>query len=141
MDYLPTNKGPMMIKLNATLAVFFLGVAVVSQTPAFASEGSSTKDAEEQYLYHPKHQQTNFDTDVTPLHPGSLQGFDCMDQNGDGYLTIKELSRRNDCVEDASDRGLESSTRTTLILDHLDADRDLKVSKREFSIWNEMQKQ
>ncbi|SER33510.1 MULTISPECIES: EF-hand domain-containing protein [Halopseudomonas] len=94
-----------------------------------------------QYLYHPKHQQTNFDTDVTPLHPGSLQGFDCMDQNGDGYLTIKELSRRNDCVEDASDRGLDSSTRTTLILDHLDADRDLKVSKREFSIWNEMQKQ
>ena len=46
----------MMIKLNATLAVFFLGAAVVSQTPAFASEGSSTKDAEEQYLYHPKHQ-------------------------------------------------------------------------------------
>lgn len=64
-----------------------------------------------------------------------------MDQNGDGYLTIKELSRRNDCVEDASDRGLDSSTRTTLILDHLDADRDLKVRKREFSIWNEMQKQ
>ena len=64
-----------------------------------------------------------------------------MDQDGNGYLTASELETRGECVENAEKRGLETSTRTSVVLGLMDADRDRRVSKREFNIWNEMRSQ
>ncbi|MEX2473881.1 hypothetical protein [Marinobacter sp.] len=130
-----------MTKLNQTLAALLVSCAMTSTAPAFANEESSAEDPDEKYLYQPKQKQPDFETEVDPIHDSSLQGFDCMDEDGDGYLTDKELEKRDDCVENPSERDLEPSTRTKLILDRLDADRDARVSKREFNIWNEMRRQ
>ena len=105
-------------------------------------DGPSGQKSENQYLFHPdESKQTDFDTDVEPLHEESLQGFDCMDRDDDGYLSENELDARDECVNNAKERGLEASSRTALILDLMDADRDLRISKREFNIWNEMRSQ
>jgi hypothetical protein len=130
-----------MIKLNSGLAALILGYAATISTLTSAEESNPTDESVEQYLYHPKHEQKNFETDVDPLHESSLQGFDCMDQDENGYLTEQEIDLRADCVDNAEDRGLGLSKRSVVILSLLDADRDLRVSKREFNIWNEMQRQ
>lgn len=36
---------------------------------------------------------------------------------------------------------MDLETRTALVMVQMDADRDRKVSRREFNIWNEMQTQ
>jgi hypothetical protein len=64
-----------------------------------------------------------------------------MDGDGDGYLTKNELEARGECVENAAKRGLAASRSTYHVLDLMDADRDRRVSKREFNIWNEMRSQ
>jgi hypothetical protein len=113
--------------------------ALTSAQAMSAERMDSSEESVDQYLFHPdKSNQTNFDTDVTPLHKEALQGFDCMDRDGDGYLLKSELEAREQCVDNAKKRGLEASTRTPVILDLMDADRDSRVSKREFNIWNEM---
>jgi Ca2+-binding EF-hand superfamily protein len=104
-----------------------------------AERMDSNEESVDQYLFHPdKSKQKDFDTDVNPLHEEALQGFDCMDKDGDGYLLKSELEAREQCVDNAKERGLEASSRTPVILDLMDADRDSRVSKREFNIWNEM---
>ncbi len=130
-----------MIRLNSVLAALILCSAATSSALASADENNPTDESVEQYLYHPKHEQKNFDTDVDPLHESSLQGFDCMDQDKNGYLTEQEINQRADCVDNAEDRGMGLSKRAPVIVDLLDADRDLRVSKREFNVWNEMQRQ
>ncbi len=125
--------------INLRLKHLVICFALISVQAISAEPVDSGEESMDQYLFHPdKSKQTNFDTDVTPLHKESLQGFDCMDQDGDGYLLESELETREKCVDNAEKRGLEASSRTPLILDLMDADRDSRVSKREFNIWNEM---
>ncbi len=127
---------------SQTLKYLVLCCAMASAQASFAEEGSSGEDSDDQYLYQPDESRLpDFETEVEPLHEESLQGFDCMDRDGDGYLSEDELENRDECVSNAKERGLEASTRTALILDLMDADRDLRVSKREFNIWNEMKVQ
>jgi hypothetical protein len=115
---------------------------MASAQASFAEEGATGEDSDDQYLYQPDESKlTDFETDVVPLHEESLQGFDCMDRDDDGYLSENELENRAECVDNAKERELEASTRTSLILTLMDADRDLRVSKREFNIWNEMKVQ
>ncbi|WP_150912291.1 EF-hand domain-containing protein [Marinobacter halotolerans] len=130
-----------MNRLNSVLATLILCSAATTSALTSADENNPTDESVEQYLYHPKHAQKNFDTDVDPLHESSLQGFDCMDQDKNGYLTEQEIDQRADCVDNAEERGMGRSKRAAVILDLLDADRDRRVSKREFNIWNEMQRQ
>ncbi|WP_322003496.1 hypothetical protein [Marinobacter alexandrii] len=130
-----------MIRLNSVIATLILCSAATSSALASADESNPTDESVEQYLYHPKHEQKNFDADVDPLHENSLQGFDCMDQDKNGYLIEQEIKQRADCVDNAEDRGMGLSKRALVILDLLDADRDRRVSKREFNVWNEMQRQ
>tara|TARA_R110001583_G_scaffold58364_1_gene174065 strand:+ start:12364 stop:12729 length:366 start_codon:yes stop_codon:yes gene_type:complete len=116
--------------------------AITTTQVSFADSASAGENPNDKYLFHPdESKQTDFATDVNPIHEKSLQGFDCMDLDNNGYLSENELEKRDECVQNAELRGLESSTRTTLILDLMDADRDLRVSKREFNIWNEMRYQ
>ncbi|MEX0605325.1 MAG: hypothetical protein WD623_16405 [Marinobacter sp.] len=126
-----------------TLHYLVLSCVMAVAQGAFAEpEPSGEKESEDKYLFHPdESKHTDFETDVDPLHEEALQGFDCMDQDEDGYLSEGELEGRDQCVKNAEERGLEASTRTALILDLMDADRDLRVSKREFNIWNEMRTQ
>lgn len=116
--------------------------ALVSAQAWCAEPAAPGENSDEQYLFHPdESKQKNFDTDVEPLHESSLQGFNCMDRDGDGYLSNAELETRGECVDNAAKRGLETSKRTSMVLDLMDADRDRRVSKREFNIWNEMRAQ
>lgn len=125
-----------------SLKYLVLCCAIASAQASLADSASSGEDSDDQYLFHPdESKQTDFETDVEPLHEESLQGFDCMDRDDDGYLSENELEARGECVNNAKERGLEASDRTALILDLMDADRDLRVSKREFNIWNEMKAQ
>lgn len=111
-------------------------------TVAAEETGLLDKEEEEAVTYEPQGvQEDDFDTNVNPVHESSLQGFDCMDEDSDGYLTMPELDRRDSCVENAAERGMDSETRTALVLTQMDADRDRRVSRREFNIWNEMQTQ
>jgi hypothetical protein len=130
-----------MTRLNSLLALMILGSSMAGPALVSAAEDKATDESVDQYLYHPEHELKNFDTDVDPLHKGSLQGFDCMDQDNNGYLTEQEIERRADCVDNAEGRGMGPFKRTPVILDLMDADRDLRVSKREFNIWNEMRRQ
>lgn len=131
----------MNIKCQSLKCLVACYLVVVAQV-TFADSEPSSQNSDDQYLFHPhKSQQTDFSTDVHPLHERSLQGFDCMDRDENGYLSENELENRDQCVQNAEERGLESSTRTALILDLMDADRDQRVSKREFNIWNEMRYQ
>lgn len=124
------------------LTYLFLCCAMVSAQALSEESTSAGEESDEQYLFHPdESKQTDFDTDVDPLHEESLQGFDCMDRDKDGYLSESELEARDECIDNADARGLEPSTRTALVLALMDADRDLRVSKREFNIWNEMRLQ
>lgn len=125
-----------------TLKYLVLCCAITTTQVSFADSASAGDNPNDKYLFHPdESKQTDFATDVNPIHEKSLQGFDCMDLDNNGYLSENELEKRDECVQNAELRGLESSTRTTLILDLMDADRDLRVSKREFNIWNEMRYQ
>ena len=127
---------------SQTLKYLVLCCAMASAQASFAEEGATGEDSDDQYLYQPDESKlTDFETDVVPLHEESLQGFDCMDRDDDGYLSENELENRAECVNNAKERELEASTRTSLILTLMDADRDLRVSKREFNIWNEMKVQ
>jgi hypothetical protein len=127
---------------SQTLKYLVLCFAMASAQASFAEEGATGEDSDDQYLYQPDESKlTDFETDVVPLHEESLQGFDCMDRDDDGYLSENELENRAECVDNAKERELEASTRTSLILTLMDADRDLRVSKREFNIWNEMKVQ
>ncbi len=127
---------------SQTLKYLVLCCAMAGAQASFAEEGASGEDSEDQYLYQPDESKlTDFETDVVPLHEESLQGFDCMDRDDDGYLSEDELENRAECVNNAKERELEASTSTALILTLMDADRDLRVSKREFNIWNEMKVQ
>jgi len=131
------------MKTTAFALKYVLICSAMFSAQAFCAEpGPSGKNPDDQYLFHPdKSKQTDFNTDVRPLHAESLQGFDCMDRDGDGYLSGNELEARGKCVEHAAKRGLATSRRTALVLDLMDADRDRRVSKREFNIWNEMRLQ
>lgn len=124
------------------LPVGFL-LAVALPLGVVAEEaGVLDKEEEEAVTYQPRAvEEDDFDTNVNPVHEGALQGFDCMDKDDDGYLTMEELERRGECVDDASERGMDPETRTALILTRMDADRDRKISLREYNIWNEMQRQ
>lgn len=125
-----------------TLKYLVMCCVMVSAPALYAEPTPSSENSDDKYLFHPdKSKQTDFDTDVQPLHEKSLQGFDCMDRDEDGYLSESELEARGECVVNAEERGLDASDRTSLVLDLMDADRDLRVSKREFNIWNEMRSQ
>ncbi|MBE94826.1 hypothetical protein [Marinobacter sp.] len=131
------------MKSTALVLKYFVVCSALAIAPAlWAESATSDKNSDDQYLYHPdKSKQTDFNTDVQPLHKESLQGFDCMDRDGDGYLSMSELGARGECVENAAERGMATSRRTSLVFDLMDADRDRRVSKREFNIWNEMRLQ
>jgi hypothetical protein len=127
---------PRLFCMTLFMALVFPLCAVAEET------GLLDKEEEEAVTFDPDSvEEDDFDTNVNPVHESALQGFDCMDNDGDGYLTMEELERRGECVEDAQARGMDSETRTALILTRMDADRDRKVSRREFNIWNEMQTQ
>ena len=122
-----------------------LYITITLSLPAFGAGDENdllTSDKVGALTFKPsKVDELDFDTDVRPLHKSSLQGFDCMDSGHDGYLTMEELGHRGECVEHAQERGLDSHTRTALILAPIDADRDRRVSRREFNVWNEMKTQ
>lgn len=129
------------IAFQTALLTLLLAVALPLSVVA---EENGILDQEEQdaITYEPSTvQEDDFDTNVNPVNEEALQGFDCMDEDDDGYLTMEELERRGECVENAEQRGMDTETRTALILTRMDADRDRQISRREFNIWNEMQTQ
>lgn len=125
------------------LALVTLFTALAMPLPGAAEEsGILDKEEEEAVTYEPSTiEEDDFDTNVTPVHEAALQGFDCMDKDDDGYLTMEELDNRGECVENAEERGMDPEIRTALVLTRMDADRDRRVSLREYNIWNEMQTQ
>ena len=130
-----------MASLTPRLLLLTLLVGSLLPIAGHAEEtGLLDKEEEEAVTFTPSSvEPDDFDTDVDPLHEEALQGFNCMDKTGDGYLTMEELDHRGDCVENAVERGMDTETRTALILTRMDADRDRKVSRREFNIWSDMQ--
>lgn len=132
-----------MSRILSRLRYLFLMVAVAFPLSIAAEEAGLLDEAEEDAVtFEPSMvQQDDFDTNVNPVDESTLQGFDCMDEDGDGYLNMEELERRGECVQNAEERGLDTATRTALVLTRMDADRDRQVSRREFNIWNEMQAQ
>jgi len=56
-----------MIRFNSVLAALILCSSATSSALASAGESNPTDESVEQYLYHPKHEQKNFDTGSTTL--------------------------------------------------------------------------
>ena len=131
------------MKTKAQVLKYFVICSVIVSAPVLGAESMPlNKNSDDQYLFHPdKSKEIDFNTDVQPLHEESLQGFDCMDSDGDGDLTNNELEVRGKCIENAAKKGMETSRKTSVVLDLMDADRDRRVSKREFNIWNEIRSQ
>ena len=130
------------ILLRLPCSSFFVLMVAFSACISAEETGLLDKEEEEAVTFEPSTiQEDDFDTNVNPVHESALQGFNCMDKSGDGYLSLEELEGRGDCVERAEKRGMDSSTRTALVLTRMDADRDRQISRREFNIWNEMQTQ